>query len=168
VNPSCFLSRAGSSVLRRGQAPPLRACPAHGYSPSRTALLSRQGQRRYPGSRACCFVACPGSTTTGDSPRPRHQCLCLHFGCHLTMAAARLEVRMDRYSFPVGLFHPLQHAGISRRSFPFSHTPEGQLPSGRPFANNLSQLRTTMVLALSAQVTKPQFPLTRHAGSDSQ
>jgi hypothetical protein len=33
---------------------------------------------------------------------------------------ARLEVRMDRYSFPVGLFHPLQHAGLSRRSTPFA------------------------------------------------
>jgi hypothetical protein len=33
------------------------------------------------------------------------------------MPPARLEVRMESLnSFPVGLFHPLQHAGLSRRS----------------------------------------------------
>src|SRR5215471_13875905 len=33
------------------------------------------------------------------------------------MPPARLEVRMDSLlSFPVGLFHPLQHAGLSRRT----------------------------------------------------
>ena len=33
------------------------------------------------------------------------------------MSPARLEARMDSLlSFPVGLFHPLQHAGLSRRS----------------------------------------------------
>src|SRR6185503_21252878 len=33
------------------------------------------------------------------------------------MSSARLEARMDSlFSFPVGLFHPLQHAGLSRRS----------------------------------------------------
>src|SRR6266853_519217 len=37
---------------------------------------------------------------------------------HLAMVTARLEVRMVRYSFPAGLFHPLQHAGLSRRSAP--------------------------------------------------
>jgi hypothetical protein len=36
---------------------------------------------------------------------------------HFTMSPARLEARMDSlFSFPVGLFHPLQHAGLSRRS----------------------------------------------------
>src|SRR5690349_577411 len=33
------------------------------------------------------------------------------------MSPARLEARMDSlFSFPVGLFHPPQHAGLSRRS----------------------------------------------------
>ena len=33
------------------------------------------------------------------------------------MPPARLEARMDSLlSFPVGLFHPLQHAGLSRRT----------------------------------------------------
>src|ERR1700719_1613637 len=33
------------------------------------------------------------------------------------MPLARFEARMDSlFSFPVGLFHPLQHAGLSRRT----------------------------------------------------
>src|SRR5436305_9991285 len=33
------------------------------------------------------------------------------------MTTARLEARMDSlFSFPVGLFHPLQHAGLARRT----------------------------------------------------
>ena len=41
------------------------------------------------------------------------------------MPPARLEARMDSlFSFPVGLFHPQQHAGLSRR------TPVSR-PSGR-------------------------------------
>ena len=41
----------------------------------------------------------------------------LRFTRHLTVPPARLEARMESlFSFPVGLFHPLQHAGLSRRS----------------------------------------------------
>src|SRR5436190_567003 len=48
---------------------------------------------------------------------PAHQYLCLRFNRHLAMPPARLEARMDSLlSFPVGLFHPLQHAGLSRRT----------------------------------------------------
>src|SRR5580704_7943659 len=48
---------------------------------------------------------------------PAHQYLCLRFKRNLAMSPARLEARMDSLlSFPVGLFHPLQHAGLSRRS----------------------------------------------------
>jgi hypothetical protein len=43
------------------------------------------------------------------------RCLCLHFTRHLTAPSARLEVKMVRYSFLVGLFHPRLHAGLSRR-----------------------------------------------------
>lgn len=39
---------------------------------------------------------------------------------------------MVRYSFPVGLFHPLQHAGLSRRSFPFAHSRERMEMFERP------------------------------------
>src|SRR5215471_18503850 len=48
---------------------------------------------------------------------PAHRYLYLRFERHLTMSLARLEARMDSlFSFPVGLFHPLLHAGLSRRS----------------------------------------------------
>src|SRR6266566_8284800 len=48
---------------------------------------------------------------------PAHQSLCLRFKRYLTISPARLEARMDsQHCFPVGLFHPLQHAGLSRRS----------------------------------------------------
>src|SRR6476620_10638643 len=50
------------------------------------------------------------------------------------MRPARLEARMDSlFSFPVGLFHPLQHAGLSRRT-----------PSSRLSAHNdLTALSST-------------------------
>jgi hypothetical protein len=48
---------------------------------------------------------------------PAHRYLCLRFKRHLAVSPARLEAGMDSlFSFPVGLFHPLQHAGLSRRS----------------------------------------------------
>jgi len=41
----------------------------------------------------------------------------LRFRGQLTLPPARLEARMESlFSFPVGLLHPLQHAGLSRRS----------------------------------------------------
>jgi hypothetical protein len=43
------------------------------------------------------------------------RCLCLHFTRSLAAPSARLEVKMVRYSFLVGLFHPRLHAGLSRR-----------------------------------------------------
>jgi hypothetical protein len=46
---------------------------------------------------------------------PARRCLCLHFTRPLTVPSARLEVKMVRYSFLVGLFHPRLHAGLSRR-----------------------------------------------------
>src|SRR6266576_2979490 len=46
---------------------------------------------------------------------PARRCLCLCFTRYLTAPSARLEVKMVRYSFLVGLFHPLLHAGLSRR-----------------------------------------------------
>src|SRR6516165_5585042 len=48
---------------------------------------------------------------------PAHWYLYRRFRSHLTMSPARVEARMDSlFSFPVGLFHPLQHAGLSRRT----------------------------------------------------
>src|SRR6266700_827642 len=46
---------------------------------------------------------------------PARRCLCLCFTRHLAAPSARLEVKMVRYSFLVGLFHPRLHAGLSRR-----------------------------------------------------
>jgi hypothetical protein len=71
---------------------------------------------------------------------PAHRYLCLRFKRHLAMSPARLEARMDSLlSFPVGLFHPLQHAGLSRRS-PGSrrHTDERQDP-GRHYDADLGR-----------------------------
>src|SRR6267378_977490 len=57
------------------------------------------------------------STRFSKLNSPAHRYLCLRFKRHLTMPPARLKARMDSLlSFPVGLFHPLQHAGLSRRS----------------------------------------------------
>src|SRR5690349_21521086 len=48
---------------------------------------------------------------------PAHRYLCLRFKRDLAVPPARLEARMDSLlPFPVGLFHPLQHAGLSRRT----------------------------------------------------
>src|SRR5713226_2006583 len=56
---------------------------------------------------------------------PAHRYLCLRFKRYLATSPARLEARMDSLlSFPVGLFHPLQHAGLSRRS-PSNRPPPG-------------------------------------------
>jgi hypothetical protein len=48
--------------------------------------------------------------------RPAHRCLCLRFAVRLATHHARLEVGIESRSFPVGLFHPLHHAGLSRRT----------------------------------------------------
>ena len=54
---------AGSQVLRRSPTSPERSCPPFGLWPSRTGLdLSTKTSRRSPGSRACCFSACAGSS----------------------------------------------------------------------------------------------------------
>ena len=71
---------------------------------------------------SCCLPPLgmeSASCTNGFSKlnSPAHRYLCLRFKPHLAMRPTRLEARMDSLlSFPVGLFHPLQHAGLSRRS----------------------------------------------------
>ena len=47
---------------------------------------------------------------------PAQRSLCLRCARYLTITNAKLEARMVRYSFPVGLFHPLPYAGLSRRT----------------------------------------------------
>ena len=51
---------------------------------------------------------------------PARRCLCLRFTRHLAAPGARLEVKMVRYSFLVGLFHPRLHAGLSRRTLAYA------------------------------------------------
>ena len=59
----------------------------------------------------------PVATRFSKLNSPAHLYLCLRFQHHLAMSSAGLEARIDSlFSFPVGLFHPLQHAGLSRRS----------------------------------------------------
>lgn len=107
-------------------------------------LVALRIPARSPGSRACSFSTCVRlldyAGSAGDSrfrptavlpSRCKHtvstriaffearflarRCLCLHFTWHLAAPGARLEVKMVRYSFLVGLFHPRLHAGLSRR-----------------------------------------------------
>ena len=66
----------------------------------------------------------PSAIETTSAPRlrifeaqyPARLCPCLRFNCHLAVTAAKLGVRMVRYSFPVPLFHRRSHAGLSRRT----------------------------------------------------
>jgi hypothetical protein len=58
--PLCLI---GSAVVRRSPTSPARARPPFSLWPSRTGLdPSTKTHRRSPGSRACCFSACAGST----------------------------------------------------------------------------------------------------------
>ena len=61
-----LLCSSGSSIVRRGPTPPERTCPPCGFGPSRTGLVPFRAKalQRSPGSPACCFSACAGSTTT--------------------------------------------------------------------------------------------------------
>ena len=100
----------------------------HGGLPVLVHVVSQRarGLRRGHGGnsrfrcRRCGFpLVCKGSTPrTGvyAAQYPAHRCLYLRFGLRLATPAARLEVRMVRYSFPAGLFHSLLHAGLARRS----------------------------------------------------
>jgi hypothetical protein len=55
-----------------------------------------------------------------DVPKLNSPAHYLRIKRHLAMSPARVEARMESlFSFPVGLFHPLQHAGLPRR---FSHS----------------------------------------------
>src|ERR1039457_6343257 len=121
LSPLCS---AASLVLWRSQTPPWRTRPAYGYSPSRTGLPA-QTPKRSPGSRAYCFSACLGSSTTPGptsarditppagvafplTDKRRRPVLSFRSSiaqptdasvyastCCLTAARARLEVRME-------------------------------------------------------------------------
>jgi len=60
------------------------------------------------------------------------------------------------FSFPVGLFHPLQHAGLSRRS-----------PGGRPSAPNIVRRRLRLDEPVLPSVSLPIFS-EKHLGQVPQ
>jgi hypothetical protein len=118
---------SGSSIVWRGPTPPKRARPPCGFTPSRTGLVPFRAEalQRSPGSRACCFSACAGSSTTQDRllarvyretavlpssnqervgvlvlrfsklNSPAHRYPCLRFKRHLAMPPARLRAKME-------------------------------------------------------------------------
>ena len=108
-------------------------------------LLVAQAPLRSPGSRAWSFSACLGSLTAqgpmvdsrfsarqrvafpcqtqvGDpdwffeAQYPARLCPCLRFDRTSRSPPQDSGSGWIRYSFPVGLFHSLQHAGLSRRT----------------------------------------------------
>jgi hypothetical protein len=144
---SSFRCSPGSSILWRSPTPPKRTRSPCGFGPSQTGLVPFRAEalRRSPGSRACCFSACAGSSTTQDrliarvyrasavvpsSIRKRVGVLIFVFRSSITRptdtpvyaSSSRDASRKTRgqdgvaFSFLVGLFHSLQHAGLSRRT----------------------------------------------------
>jgi hypothetical protein len=105
---------------------------------------------------SCCLSPLgreSASCTNGFSKlnSPAHRYLCLRFDEHLAMLPARLEARMDSLlSFPVGLLHPLQHAGLSRRS-----------PDGRPPCKSLSREKTVLLTRATEERAKTNIFRTR-------
>src|SRR5258707_7044966 len=136
---------AASLVLRPCSTPPWRACTdcacgfpcrSGGWLAPDASEVSRFSRVQFSDvlmalglRRACEELALASPTmwpsrsehTVGaryaffEARFPARRCLCLCFTRHLTAPSARLEVKMVRYSFLVGLFHPLLHAGLSRR-----------------------------------------------------
>src|SRR3984893_4839769 len=135
-------SRTGLDLLTKTcrRSPGSRACCFSACAGSQTT------QDRAIHSRLTWLLCClpplgteSASCSIGFSKlnSPAHRYLCLRFKRHLAMSPARLEAKMDSLlSFPVGLFHPLQHAGLSRRS-PVcrqcirNHSPRPEKLSGR-------------------------------------
>lgn len=142
--PMARLCSAGSQVLQSGPTPRHRSCGPFGFCLLPPDWSARgQSMPRSPGSRACSFSACSGSTTTQGRPtarafaagrvafpfcpqgqRPELVLRSSIPGPPMPLSTlrpppydgARLKARMVRYSFPVGLFHSQLHAGLSRRT----------------------------------------------------
>src|SRR5229473_5060736 len=105
---------------RAGDLPVL----VHVVSQRARVLRLRRTEQSTRDYRGCCVAFLHTGTESASCSigfsklnSPAHRYLSLRFKRHLAMSPARLEARMDSLlSFPVGLFHPLQHAGLSRRS----------------------------------------------------
>ena len=114
----CSSFRLSSKTCRR--SPGSRACCFSACAGSKTT------QDRAIHSRLSWLLCCLPPLGTESAPcsvgfsklnSPAHRYLCLRLRRYLATSPPRLEARMDSLlSFPVRLFHPLQHAGLSRRS----------------------------------------------------
>src|SRR3954469_6290738 len=143
----------GSSVLLRCPTPRRRARASYGYClfPPACRMVPLQASPRSPGSRAWSFQTCMGSTTTQDRPEardiaPDHVAFRFDDSVSVPIAIFRSSIpsptvplftlrhaprdawcktrgRVVRYSFLVRLFHPLLHAGLSRRSVNYFSRP---------------------------------------------
>ena len=97
LRPVCS---AGSSVLLPGQTPLRRTRPPYGSAPSRTALDCIERLQRSPGSRACYFSTCSGSSTTqGRGP---------------TRDLTRTPVRPSLFANKVGTLKQIFRSSIAR------------------------------------------------------
>ena len=135
-----------SSVLFRCPTPRRRACGPYGscLHPPACCDLPLQASSRSPGSRAWNFQTCMGSTTTQGRTatrfvaavrvafRPSHSVGTLIADFRSSIPSPSIPLftlhraprddqcktrgRVVCYSFLVRLFHPLFHAGLSRRS----------------------------------------------------
>src|SRR4051812_19242962 len=135
-----------SSVLLRCPTPRRRTRGSYGYClfPPACRMVPLQASPRSPGSRAWSFQTCMGSTTTQDRPEardiaPDHVAFRFDDSVSVPIAIFRSSIpsptvplftlrhaprdawcktrgRVVRYPFLVRLFHPLLHAGLSRRS----------------------------------------------------
>jgi hypothetical protein len=154
-------------------------CPACGYSPSRTGLTAQAPKRsprfscmlfrgvhgvfHYAGPghdlrsnamRRCCLPAdrkgsASGSLFSEFNTQPTAASV------YASPATSRRPVqdsrsRWTRFAFPAELFHPLQHAGLSRRSLspfcPGPETPGQDLPRRPPGLSSLNRRATRCFL----------------------
>ena len=137
-----FIGTTAQSDSSRACVSALRLSPSRTGLDS----LAAETPWRSPGSRTCCFSTCLGSATTPGPASARDLSPPAGVAFSLTgkdrhpdLSFSRLNTQPDdasvyasptasqrpaqdsrsgrsRYSFPVGLFHPLQHAGLSRRT----------------------------------------------------
>src|SRR6202035_3318568 len=88
------------------------------------------------------------------------RCLCLHFTRHLTAPSAKLEVKMVRYSFLVGLFHPRLHAGFIPT---LAHAYAWRF-GNRAFISTMCSLALFPLLVVACAFAQPKIDPQKEAG----